>query len=385
MEPRMSEGALSPSKVAQAIRRLRQHVGKSQAGFAAMLGVDQSTVSRWERAEVIPAVPHLIAIKRLVAQTNFECPLPKLGDLIDFPYDHYVKRLRAITGFETNDFASLLGVDASVVQQWESGEAFPTLEVLIRMIETLLGRTDLLPGEARAEISDILAEWNDLGIFPHSFMTASKIKPGRPKEIPIISFELAGNWVGPDRMLPVDDVREYVMSTVDHSPFAFAIRLKCDSMDPKYEPGSIIICDPAEEPIPGEYVIAKMEHQNRANFPQVPAHRSGREWQSDSQAQPIERRLAHRKDYAGQSRADHRHTARGSQLPAKTEVLMPSIARPQGRAGRGVPSAPFCIYGPHGGPHPSVRLRPTDRRQLAGRSKPGYLSGESTTGRTRCV
>jgi len=266
MEPRMSEGALSPSKVAQAIRRLRQHVGKSQAGFAVMLGVDQSTVSRWERGEVIPAVPHLIAIKRLVAQTNFQCPLPKLGDLIDFPYDHYVIRLRAITGFEIDDFASLLGVDASVVQQWECGEAFPTLEVLIRMIEMLLSRTDLLPGEARADISDIMAEWNDLGMFPHSFVTANKAKPGRPKEIPIISFELAGNWVGPDTMLSVDDVREYVMSTVDHSPFAFAIRLKCDSMDPKYEPGSIIICDPAEEPIPGEYVIAKMENQNRAIF-----------------------------------------------------------------------------------------------------------------------
>jgi len=81
----MPETDITESDLAAAIRLLRQHVEKNQADFAVMLGVDQSTVSRWERGDVIPAIPHLIAIKRLGAQTGFPCPLPSLSDVIDFP------------------------------------------------------------------------------------------------------------------------------------------------------------------------------------------------------------------------------------------------------------------------------------------------------------
>ena len=257
----MAEDKKTPSKLAQAIRLLRQHVGKSQAEFAEMMGVDQSTVSRWERGEVTPALHHMIAIKRLGARTKFNCPLPSLGELIDFPAEHYVNRLRSISGLPEEQFAELAGVELTQLRQWQNGDATPTLEALTTMIETLSHESSSLPSRARAEISDIVAEWSDVGLFPRSAKPRGQGQAG----IPIIGLEHAGAWSG-GNLIPLDEFNEYVWTAVAHSRLSFAVRLKCDSMAPKYELGSIIICDPAEAPIPGECVIAKLDRQDRAIF-----------------------------------------------------------------------------------------------------------------------
>ena len=46
------------------VRRRRERRGLSQAGLAAALGRDRSTVSRWEAGERLPTVPALLALAR---------------------------------------------------------------------------------------------------------------------------------------------------------------------------------------------------------------------------------------------------------------------------------------------------------------------------------
>ena len=160
----------------------------------------------------------------------------------------------------------MLGVKTDVIARWENDEAFPTLESLTDMIESLVAHTHALPDSANAEISDIASEWADLGLFPHSFADQRKISSKQHNVIPIVTFELAGSRIIFDKHLSIQDVKEHVCSTAQSSPSMFAVRLTCDSMVPEFRPGSIIIADPTESPVPGEFVIAKMAHQNRAIF-----------------------------------------------------------------------------------------------------------------------
>lgn len=52
-----------------ALTHIRKEVfGLSQAGMAAALAVNQSTVSRWERGESAPRQEHLAAIRGLAKQ-----------------------------------------------------------------------------------------------------------------------------------------------------------------------------------------------------------------------------------------------------------------------------------------------------------------------------
>lgn len=51
---------------------------------------------------------------------------------------------------------------------------------------------------------------------------------------------------------------EYIMTDTDMSEFTFALRIEGDSMEPDFKEGDIIIVDPELEPIPGEFVVAKM-------------------------------------------------------------------------------------------------------------------------------
>ena len=49
------------------IKRIRHQLGKSQADFGSIAGVDQSTVSRWEKGD---GEPSLSEIQRIIINSN---------------------------------------------------------------------------------------------------------------------------------------------------------------------------------------------------------------------------------------------------------------------------------------------------------------------------
>ncbi|MGC3963860.1 MAG: S24 family peptidase [Rhodocyclaceae bacterium] len=58
---------------------------------------------------------------------------------------------------------------------------------------------------------------------------------------------------------------EYLLPDRDLSTFAFALEIKGNSMHPEFKEGDRVIIDPAIEPQPGDYVVAK-NGKNEATF-----------------------------------------------------------------------------------------------------------------------
>lgn len=52
------------------LRKYREHHGLNQAALAAMLGVDQTTVSRWERGRDVPGLQVLRRVRDLIRREN---------------------------------------------------------------------------------------------------------------------------------------------------------------------------------------------------------------------------------------------------------------------------------------------------------------------------
>lgn len=61
------------------------------------------------------------------------------------------------------------------------------------------------------------------------------------------------------------DAAEWLLTDLELSPSAFALRIKGDSMLPEFREGDTVIIDPAVTPLPGDYVVAKND-DNEATF-----------------------------------------------------------------------------------------------------------------------
>ena len=74
--------------------------------------------------------------------------------------------------------------------------------------------------------------------------------------IPIISYDMLEAW---DITQPLQIIKkvEHIMTDVNISAFAFAVRVLGDSMEPDFIEGDIVIIDPEVKPTPGEFVLAR--------------------------------------------------------------------------------------------------------------------------------
>lgn len=77
------------------------------------------------------------------------------------------------------------------------------------------------------------------------------------KEIPLISYVHAGLWAGAVDAFQPNDAHEWLMTDLELSDSAFALEIKGESMLPEFKPGDRVIIDPAINPQPGDFVVAK--------------------------------------------------------------------------------------------------------------------------------
>lgn len=63
----------------------------------------------------------------------------------------------------------------------------------------------------------------------------------------------------------VGDADDWLLTDLDLSSHAFALRIKGDSMLPEFREGDMVIIDPSVNPLPGDYVVAK-NGENEATF-----------------------------------------------------------------------------------------------------------------------
>ena len=88
-----------------------------------------------------------------------------------------------------------------------------------------------------------------------------------PRQIPVISWVIAGVWTGVEDPFPPGYAEEFVSISEPCGPNTFALRVKGDSMEPEFVEGDIILVDPAYSWSNHDYIIAK--NGEGATFKQI--------------------------------------------------------------------------------------------------------------------
>lgn len=155
------------------LRAARQAARLTQSEVAAEVGVQQSTVSQWERGQVIPTLPlycGLIAVlgpwpllEALLPPDNTADPavraqMPRSGRPGAIAAS--IRAARRAVGLTQAQLGVRVGVRQSAVGQWEGGRTIPTLPMLRRLVGVLgpwplLGA--LLPPERAGTASSLVA------------------------------------------------------------------------------------------------------------------------------------------------------------------------------------------------------------------------------------
>lgn len=115
------------------IRSFRQRMGLKQGALADLLGVDQATVSRWERGQ---SPIDQTALGKL--QKNKVISRPFAHTDLDNVWPALLKFYRSARGISQEQLAGLLNCSAYSVSRWECGKHKPDLGAQIRLRDQIL-------------------------------------------------------------------------------------------------------------------------------------------------------------------------------------------------------------------------------------------------------
>ena len=174
---------------------------------------------------------------RLTQHSSDNCPM-SVGENI--------RRLRQARGWKILELANRVDSDVGNISRLERGKQGYSDEML-QKISAALGCTvaDLFAGEEGAA-----------NVAPAPLGT---------RRIPLISYVQAGHMTEAIDSYAVGDAAEWMLTDLDLSINAFALRIKGDSMMPEFHEGDTVIIDPSVAPLPGDYVVAK-NGDNEATF-----------------------------------------------------------------------------------------------------------------------
>lgn len=130
--------------------------------------------------------------------------------------------------------ASVCKVTPKAVSKWLNAETMPSTANIYLLAKFLA----------------VTPEWLTYGIgnvIPAAIGTT---------KVPLISYVQAGAWTGIDDFRETCGDYEYILTDLDVSGDAFALKIKGDSMEPEFIGGDIVIIDPKVEPHAGEFVAA---------------------------------------------------------------------------------------------------------------------------------
>ena len=105
----------------------------------------------------------------------------------------------------------------------------------------------------------------------HPAASVANVTDGPPLRgrVPLISWTTAGMWADVEDPHPPGNGDEWIMTTANVGPHAFALRVQGDSMEPKVPDGSIVIIDPDRGHHHGSIVLAKRTSDQQATLKQL--------------------------------------------------------------------------------------------------------------------
>lgn len=86
---------------------------------------------------------------------------------------------------------------------------------------------------------------------------------------PLISWVQAGEWAEIAGNFDIGDAEDLLPCPVRCSPDTFVLRVRGESMEPKFHDGDLIFVDPKVSPDSGKYVVVRIEDVHEATFKQL--------------------------------------------------------------------------------------------------------------------
>jgi len=86
---------------------------------------------------------------------------------------------------------------------------------------------------------------------------------------PLISWVQAGEWAEIAGNFELGDAEDLLPCPVRCSPDTFVLRVRGESMEPKFHDGDLIFVDPQVAAVSGRYVVARLEESHEATFKQL--------------------------------------------------------------------------------------------------------------------
>jgi SOS-response transcriptional repressor LexA len=146
-----------------------------------------------------------------------------------------VKRRRERLGWSQIKLGALSGLAHATISRIETGRSYYSRETVEKIARALGTSAESL------YVKNI----------------TSNVSPAEigARKIPVLDYIRAGLETV---FVPGDnEVQETILTDLEHSPSSFALRVEGDSMEPKFQPGDIVVLDPAIQPVPGDYVVAR--------------------------------------------------------------------------------------------------------------------------------
>lgn len=178
------------------------------------------------------------------------------SEQVQLPANALGSRIRArrdAVGLTQEKLARICGVSRAAVAQWESGVTRPSLDNLIKAAEAL-----------SVWLSWLTTGDQSLPDTPNPFVDPAVSRATAQSGIAMIDLARAEQWDLLRASLPTD--LERIAGDTAYSARAFALVIRDDSMAPEFREGDTIIVDPEVAPLPGDFVVAKLDRETEATF-----------------------------------------------------------------------------------------------------------------------
>jgi len=123
--------------------------------------------------------------------------------------------------------------------------------------------TRLLAGSRRLKVDEVERIARYLGVGPDQADYTERL---RPLGVPIVDYVQAGHWGEVNEPFPQGDDYDVVHPNEPVGERAFALIVKGVSMLSEFREPDRIIVDPDVQPIPGDFVVAKLDGEEQATF-----------------------------------------------------------------------------------------------------------------------
>ena len=158
---------------------------------------------------------------------------------------------RKLAALSQKDVAKQFGISSQAISQWESGRTRPDSLKLTKLARLFHVRVQWLLDEFGPMASD---------------KDVPDDAPAQIVRVPVIDRVEAGNRTEVEDPCVAGSADEFLQTDLDVSTSTFALIIQGRSMAPDFQPGDKVIIDPAIQPRPGDFVVAKRDNDQAPTF-----------------------------------------------------------------------------------------------------------------------